>query len=49
MGVDNIEVLFPDPNEFVSYDDVDSTEGQAELPEDSFLAAAVSVEEGCGC
>jgi hypothetical protein len=40
---------FPDPDDFPSYDDVDSEEGQTELPADSFEQAGVSVEEGCGC
>jgi hypothetical protein len=49
----NLVLTFPDPDDFPSYDDVESDEGQAELPDDSFdEAAAVEDEEndeGCGC
>jgi hypothetical protein len=45
---DETEVSFPDPEEFPSYDEVDSEDGEAELPEDSFDEASVSDdEEGC--
>lgn len=44
-----LELDFPDPDDFPSYDETDPADGQAELPDDSFEAAAVSVEEGCGC
>lgn len=45
---DQLELSFPDPNEFPSYDEVNSEVGQAELPDDSFNESAVSEgEEGC--
>jgi hypothetical protein len=44
-----LELDFPDPDDFPSYDDVDPAEGQSELDADSFEAAGVSIEEGCGC
>lgn len=45
------ELQFPDPEEFPSYDEVDSEEGQAELPEDSFDASQAGNEndEEVGC
>lgn len=45
---DQLELSFPDPEEFRSYDEVDSEVGQAELPGDSFDENAASEgEEGC--
>lgn len=47
---EQLELDFPSPDEFESYDEVDSVEGQAELSDDSFDSAAVSddeVEGGC--
>lgn len=47
---EQFELEFPDPDDFESYDEVESDEGQAELPEDSFDEAAASDnEEGCAC
>jgi hypothetical protein len=41
---------FPDPEDFESYDEVDSEDGQAELPEDSFdESAATDEEHESGC
>lgn len=41
---------FPDPEEFESYDEVDSEDGEAELPDDSFnLDAATEAEDGVDC
>ena len=45
-----IDLGFPDPNEFDSYDDVNSEDGQSELPEDSYDGSALTddePEEGC--
>jgi len=45
-----VDLEFPDPEEFPSYDDVDSEDGEAELPQDSFDASSASNDEqGCGC
>lgn len=46
---EQIELDFPSVDEFKSYDEVDSDEGQAELPADSFDENGVVDEEGCGC
>jgi hypothetical protein len=44
------QLEFPDPEEFVSYDEVDSENGQAELPVDSFEFNTADFDtEGCGC
>lgn len=43
---------FPNPDDFPSYDEVDSEDGQAELPEDSFDESSVNDSEdaeACGC
>jgi hypothetical protein len=41
---------FPSPDEFESYDEVESENGQAELPDDSFdETAAHEDEDGCEC
>ena len=50
MSDDNEQrpLFYPNPDEFPSYDDVDSEVGQAELPDDSFVAAAASDDEN-GC
>jgi hypothetical protein len=40
--------LFPSPDEFPLLDEADPEEVQEELPEDSFDAAAVTDEQGCG-
>lgn len=47
---DQLELDFPDPDEFPSYDDVESDDGESELPADSFDEDAASddeCEEGC--
>ena len=52
MAADNeqLELGFPDPDDFESYDEVDSTDGQAELPDDSFdEAVAQDNESNEGC
>jgi len=44
------EETLPNPEDFESYDEVDSEEGEAELPEDSFNASEASegeYEGGC--
>lgn len=47
---EQLELGFTDPSEFPSYDDVDSDEGENELPADSFeLNTADFDTEGCGC
>lgn len=47
---EQLELEFPDPDDFPSYDDVESEEGEGELPADSFdEAAANDDEEGCEC
>lgn len=50
---DQAELHFPDPDEFPNHDDVESEDGQAELPMDSFDESKASNEEandeGCGC
>lgn len=45
---DQLELDFPSPDNFPSFDEVDSDEGQAQLPTDSFDEAAVNENEG-GC
>lgn len=41
---------FPDPEEFDSYDEVESEDGQAELPDDSFEEpASAEDEDGVDC
>ncbi len=50
MAEDTLDLGFVDPSEFPSYDDVDSEDGQAELPADSFDTAVANDdehEEGC--
>lgn len=52
--VEQLTLEFPSPDDFPSYDDTDSDEGQAELADDSFDEAAatddeVDNEQGCGC
>lgn len=53
MADEQLELSFPDPSEFPSYDDVESDEGQAELPDDGFDEAAATEDElddaACGC
>lgn len=48
---EQLDLSFPDPEDFPSYDEVDSTQGQAELPHDSYDPQAVGDcepgEEGC--
>jgi len=48
---DQLELTFPDPDDFPSYDEVESEDGQAELPEDSFDEVSADDneydEEGC--
>lgn len=39
---------FPSPDEFDSYDEVDSEDGQTELPDDDFDEAAVTENEDGG-
>jgi hypothetical protein len=40
---------FVDPKDFPSYDEVESDEGQGELPDDSYdESAATDDEDGCG-
>lgn len=41
-------LFYPNPDEFPSFDDVESDDAQAELPDDNFdEAAATDDEEGC--
>lgn len=43
-----LELDFPSPDGFPSYDDVDSEEAESELPTDSFDEASVDEDEvGC--
>ena len=42
---DETEGSFPDPEEFPSYDEVESEDGEAELPADSFDEASASEDE----
>lgn len=52
MGVENPKEDrgFPDPEEFDSYDEVESEDGQAELSDDSFdEGSAREDEDGCEC
>ena len=45
-----LQLEFPDPDQFPSYDDVWSEDGESELPQDSFDATNVNYDdEGCGC
>lgn len=48
---EQLDLGFPEPDDFPSYDEVDSEQGQAELPADSFDVNAVGEgepgEEGC--
>lgn len=47
---DQLALDFPDPDEFPSYDDVDSDEAEAELPADSADESSATQDEvGCGC
>lgn len=47
---EQLELEFPDPSEFPSYDEVQSEDGQSELPEDSFDEAGVTEgEDNEGC
>ena len=48
MADEQLELDFPNPDDFPSYDEVDSVEGQAELPEDNFDEASATEDEG-GC
>jgi hypothetical protein len=49
-GTEQLELSFPDPDEFPSYDEVDSDDGESELPGDSFDEAVADFDrEGCGC
>ena len=50
MADEKLELDFPSTDNFPSFDEVDSDEGQAQLPEDSFSeeqAAAAKDESGC--
>lgn len=41
---------FPPPEEFESYDEVDSEDGQSELADDTFEEpTSTETEDGCGC
>lgn len=40
--------VFPNPEDFESYDEVDSEDGQAELSADSF-SEILATEDECGC
>lgn len=47
---EQLEFEFPNPDDFPSYDEVDSKEGEDELPDDSFeFNTADFTTEGCGC
>lgn len=49
-GNGQLELNFPSTDEFPSYDEVESDDGQAQLPDDSFDGTQVDFEdEGCGC
>jgi hypothetical protein len=41
---------FPNPDDFDSYDEVESEDGQAELPEDNYEeSVSNAIGEGCEC
>jgi hypothetical protein len=45
-----LELDFPSPDDFESYDEVESDDGQAELPTDNFDESSADFEnERCGC
>ena len=48
QAAEQLEFSFPDPEEFPSYDEVNSEDGQAELPADSFMEMTADLDaEGC--
>ena len=50
INTDQLELSFPDPSEFPSYDEVDSDDGQAEVPDDSYDETSANnndLGEGC--
>jgi hypothetical protein len=50
MADEQLELGFPDPEDFESYDDKDAAEVQASLPSDSFELNTADFEtEGCDC
>jgi len=43
-----LELSFPNPDDFPSYDEVDSEQGQAELPDNSYdESSVIDSESGC--